>query len=617
MSDGEYTLDELQELATGLIDYYSDRNVLFSHMDDLFYSRWEKPEGLPEWVLKVVSTDPHDAVLTAVRTFATLEPRFKIMPMLPNADNRDRANQIEKALLWNFHQAGRRNDSKIVWDVMFSATQYAEVCSQVIYLPYQEKVLQAMGKDTKRLQALKRFGDFAFITHNPANVYPEWSEYGLEGVLTVRVQSVDEFMDTWGKLANPIVDTDAYNSGRVTFVTSFDYTTYEKRCVWGVYNDISDRIIRGEGIKILEEPNELGFIPYAIRRWGNSLSTVTRERVMPLLQSVWDSGQWDMLNVFDSLDASLTIKRAAAARFAAEVPSNQEIELDSTEPESVIKLPNGTRNFQPLPGNSVDQRISQNKSDYKARIWQSTVARALQTLEFPSGTAYSSVNQILSTASKSLAFYQLVGQHAMEEIAHQMLCWIKYYGKKYGTVDLYGKYMDQRQANYGQDIRIASDTIDPDILQIECILTADMPVDRLQQINGAVMLKNNFRIPEGDLIEDLGYGDPNDLANRRDLEDYERAYVQTDLQKIQMQAQLEMQQAQMQMQMQAQQAQQQQAQAMQMQQQQGQQQQDAAMQAQAAQGGAPANDQTQGLMNNPSAGGNPPVTVAGSNGAGG
>lgn len=599
------SIEDLQDLAQGLITYYADRDILFSNMDDLFYSRWSMPQGIPEWVLKVVSTDPHDAVLTAVRTFATLQPRFKIMPMLPNEDNRDRANQIETALAWNFHQASRRNDARVVWDVMFSATQYAEAAAQVIYLPYQEKVLKAMGKDTKRIAAAKRFGDFAYIVHNPANVYPEWSEYGLEGVLTVRVQTVEEFMDSWGTLAAPIASEEDYINGRVTYVTSFDYINYEKRCVWGVWNDVSDRIVTGAGMKILEEPNELGFIPFAIRRWGNSLSSDPRERVMPLLQSVWDSGQWDMLNVFDSLDASLAIKRAAAVRFAGEFPNGQVPSVDNTEPEGVMELPNGTRNFTPLPGSSVDQRVSQNKSDFKARIWQSTVARALQTLEFPSGTAYSSVNQILSTAAKSLSFYQMIGQHTLEELSHQMLCWIKYYGKQYGSADLYGKY--STKSRMGEDIRIGSDTIDPDLLQIECVLTADMPVDRLQQINGAVMLKNNFRIPEGELIDELGYGDPRELADRRDLEDYERTYIQVDLQKIQQAAQLEMQQAQMQMQMQAQQAQQQQAQ-------QGQaaaqaQQQGAQQQADAANNQMPSQDQAQGMMNNPAAGGNPPVQV--------
>jgi hypothetical protein len=598
-----YSLDDLYGIAQGLYDSYSERNSLFARMDDLYYSRWTMPEGVPSWVLKVVSTDPHDAVQTTVRTFATLKPRFKVMPMLPNETNRDRANQIETAICYNFMQAGRRNDASVTWDVMLSASMYAEVAAQVIYLPYQEKVLEAMGKDTKRVKAAKRFGDFAFIIHNPANVYPEWSEYGLEGVLTVRVQTVDEFRATWGNLASKIVDEKEYQEGRVTYVTSFDYYTHEKRCVWGVMTDNSNPAISGHGIKILEEENQLGFIPYAIRRWGNSLSTLPEERVMPLLQSVYDSGQWDMLNVFDSLDATLTIKRAAQVQFAGEFPPGQSPQIDNTEPAGVMELPVGTRNFTPLQAQSVDQRVNMNKTDFKSRIWQSTVSRTLQTLEFPSGTAYSSVNQILSAATNSLSPYKMLGQMALSEIAHLMLCWGKYYDKEYGKGDtsLYGQYDDKSKA--GRSISIPWDEIDPDKLEIESILTADMPVDKLQTINGAVMLKQNFSIPESDLIEDLGYGDPMELEKRRRLEDYKNAYVQVDLQKLQMQLQLEMQQAQMQMQMQAQQAQ------MQQQQEAAAQQQEAQM-AGAANNASPANENLGGQGFNPAAGGEPPVTGA-------
>ena len=595
-------LDSYIDTAQGLIDLYSDRNVLYENIDKMYYMDWDFPAGMPDWVLKVVSTDPHDAVQTTVRTFASVKPRFKVMPMLPNEANRNRANQIETAIAYNFKQAGRRNDASVVWDVMFSSAMYAEVAAQVIYLPYQEKILKAMGKDTKRVEAAKRFGDFAFIIHNPGNVYAEWSEYGLEGVMTVRVQTVDEFMDSWGNKANKVVDEKDYIEGRVSYVTTFDYTTFEKRCVWGVYSDTQQTAVTGNGIRILEDDNELGFIPYAIRRWGNSLSSSSERRVMPLLQSVYDSGQWDMLNTFESLDSSLAMKRAAQVQFAGVFPPGQEPEIDNTEPAGVLKLPQGTQQFTPLPSQQSDQRVSQQKAEKKAGIWQSTVARVLQTLEFPSGTAYSSVNQLLSQAAGSLSPYKILGENALAETAHLMLCWLHYYGKEYGKVDLYGQYDDK--SRMGQEVRISSDTIDPDALQIEVILTADMPVDKLQQINGSVLVYQNFPIPAAELIEDLGYGDPAELSKRRKLEDYKNAYIANDLQRMQMMLQEEFQQRAMEMQAGIQQQQQSQAMeqeaAMRMQEQQA---------ATAAQGGSPGMENAGGLMNNPAMGGNPPVTM--------
>jgi hypothetical protein len=593
-------LDYYFDLAESLIETYKPRNDLFTAMDRLFYKDWDFPSGMPDWVMKVVATDPADAVLTTVRTFATLLPRFKVLPMLPNEANRKRANEIETAISYNFQQAGRRNDNSVAWDIMMSATLYAEVAAQVIYLPYQEKVLKAMGKDTRRLKATKRFGDFAFIIHNPANVYPIWSEYGLEGVLTVRVQDVDEFRATWGNLSLKVVTEKDYDESKCTYVTSFDYIDYDKRCVWGVLSETPEVSARGAGIKVLEEDNKMGFIPYAIRRWGNSMSVDTNRRVMPLLQSIHDSGQWNMLNVLESLDASLTIKRAAQPQYAAELPPGQDIEIDNTEPVGTAKLPAGTRSFTPLPAQSVDQRLTVEKNQFKANSWQMTVAKALQSLEFPSGTAYSSVNQILSVATGSLSPYKLLGQHALEEVAHQMLCWLKYYGKEHGKVDLYGQYGDKTRM--GQEVNIASDTIDPDALQIEVILTADMPVDKLQQVNGAVLLKQNFRVPESDLIEDLVGGDPAELAKRRTLEDYQQAYIQADLQRIAMAPQMEAQERTMQMQAGI--AQEQNSQAME--QEQAAREQEAQL-AGAEQNASPGNENLGGMGMNPAMGGMPPV----------
>src|SRR3990167_9552045 len=485
---------------------------------------------MPEGFFKADSMEPAGTIPKTVGAVATVRPRSKGMPVLPNEANRNRANEIETAIAYNFHQAGRRNDASVVWDVMLSSALYSEVAAQVIYLPYQEKILEAMGKDTRRVKASRRFGDFAFIIHNPSNVFSTFSEYGLEEVLTVRIQTVDEFMNTWGKLANKVVDMKEYDSGNISYVTSYDLIGYDKRCVWGVCGDSNSRMVSGNGIKVLEEDNKLGFIPYAIRRWGNSLSVEADKRVMPLLQSIWDSGQWDMLNLLESLDASLTMKRASQPQWAGEFPPGQEPHIDNTEPSGTLDLPAGTRNFTPLPAQNVDQRLSQEKAQFKSGIWQSSVSKILQTLEFPSGTAYSSVNQLLSQATSSLAPYRILGENAISEIAHQMLCWIKYYGKEYGKADLYGQYDSKSRA--GEEVRISSDTLDPDALQIEVKLTADMPIDKLQLINGAVLMKNNFSIPEAELIEDLGYGDANELSKRRKLEDYQNAYIQLDIKRM-------------------------------------------------------------------------------------
>ena len=126
----------------------------------------------------------------------------------------------------------------------------------------------------------------------------------------------------------------------------------------------------------------------------------------------------------------------------------------------------------------------------------------------------------------------------------------------------------------------------------------------MQQINGAVLMKQNFSIPEAELLEDLGLGDPAELSKRRKLEDYKNAYIANDLQRMQMELQEEFQKRAMEMQAGIQQQQQSQAmeqeQAMRMQEQQA---------ATAAQGGSPGMENAGGMGMNPALGGMAPVNM--------
>ena len=162
----------------------------------------------------------------------------------------------------------------------------------------------------------------------------------------------------------------------------------------------------------------------------------------------------------------------------------------------------------------------------------------------------------------------------------------------------------------GETISIPSDKINPDALRIECTLTADLPIDKLQQINGAVLLKNNFDLPDEELVEDLVGGDPAEMRKRRKLQDMENTYLLADMKRITDAQQLETQQAMMEMQagiqqqVQAQ-AQEQQSQAM------AQEEQARAMEeanANASNNATPAQENMEGMT--PNQGGLPPVQMA-------
>ena len=583
--------DKYRDLADSLLKENAERNSLFAGVDDVFYGRWLLPPGMPDWVQKVVATDGHDAALTATRVMSQSKNlRIKVMPLLNDGPNQDRANSLAAALKWNLLRANRSSESSILWEAAFSSVQYSSPVVQVMYLPYQEKVLETMGKDTKRIKALKKRGDFAFLSHNPANVYPLYSMYGLEAILVVKVQTIDEFKKEWGKLAK-------IKDGK--YVTSYDYWDHEKRIVWGVSsgdkNIARNRALDGkllDGVEIINGDNELGFIPFSIRRWGNSLSTDSAEKYSPLLGTIWTSKQWDMLNIYLSMDSTLAWKRAAKPVGVHKSPTGEPVRMDYTEPASTIEIGSG-EDFTPLPPDNVDARLSSQYSNFRNMMWQSTIARNLQSLEFPSGSAYSSINQLLSAATSSLAPYKTLTEDCLADVCTLMLCWVSYYGDKYGAVDLYGEY-DRSKA--GQAIRISSDTIVPEDIRVEVTMTPDVPLDEQAMMNTAVLAKREFNIPEEDLLESVGYQDIADMRKRRSVEDIETAYIQLELKKLDQAQELQFQTALAEMQAGIQQQAQQQAQEQQM--------------AQAEQAAKPITENAGGLGGNPAAGGTPPIQAA-------
>lgn len=601
---------EILKFADTLFSLYKSRNEMFSGMDDVYYGRWDLPEGMPDWVQKVVMMDGHDAVQTSVRVISQYKNlRVKVRPMLPGDANQRRANDLETALKWNLLTSMRRTDNNILHDIAFSSVQYASTCVETVYLPYQIKVLETLGRDTKRLKALQRDGDFMFLNHHPANIYPMYSMYGLEGILIVKLQLAKEFKKEWGSMADNVVMKD--DEDKEVWVTSYDYRTYDRRVVWGVLNNTKAYKTNksmdehaGEGIVIMDMENELGFLPFAIRRWGNSMSSDTSEKYNPMLKTMWESGQYDMLNVFASMDATLAWKRAAQPIGEHQSATGEKMRIDATEPLMVIESGPGEK-FTPLPPQTVDQRLAGQYANYRGMVWQSTIARSLQSLDFPGGTAYSSINQVLSAATSSLSPYKTIMEQTIGDIFSTMLQWVRFYGDMFGKVNLYGEYGGQKA---GRVALIASDTIEPSKVRIEVVVTPDIPLDMQAQINSAVLMKREFsHISEKSMLEEIGIENPDEEFDIRVQEDLSRAMVDLKIagmqkdQDVQMQGQI--------MQMQAAIAQQQQAQ---------QQEADrAAMEAEAAAAGnagggaaSPITENTGGLGGNPAAGGTPPVQAA-------
>ena len=204
---------------------------------------------------------------------------------------------------------------------------------------------------------------------------------------------------------------------------------------------------------------------------------------------------------------------------------------------------------------------------------------------------------------------------AWEQAAILMFEWVKQTGD---TVSGYREKVTGDGQFKGQEITVSPEDFNTEDIYITCELIPNTPTDKMQLVNMYSSLKQaGAQIAWGELLERLGMGTPEVLKQDWMQEQMESVALSNFVEELKAQVQLKIQAAQTQMQMGLQ-MQQQQAQ-MAQQQQQAQMQQAQAMQEQAmspeqsgAMGNSPTGDAVmpEGQMNNPAAGGMPPMQSA-------
>jgi hypothetical protein len=175
-----------QTIASELIAADHERDQMLHAMDDMWQARWALPPAVAglKWIHKVVSSDPHDAVRAGTRVLSSVAPRLTIHPTGQGEAGRALAEQIERALAWNFRNASRRRQASVLRDVVLSALLYDEVVAQVVYLPNQAAAQLGLenAEHSSRPDARGRYGPFAIIVRNPQQVHVRYSDWMPEAV---------------------------------------------------------------------------------------------------------------------------------------------------------------------------------------------------------------------------------------------------------------------------------------------------------------------------------------------------------------------------------------------------------------------------------------------------
>jgi hypothetical protein len=272
----------------------------------------------------------------------------------------------------------------------------------------------------------------------------------------------------------------------------------------------------------------------------------------------------------------------------------KELDINYDGSQDTVELTQGedAQVLQPPP---IDPAISQLAAVNTDRISQNLGIRNLQSMQMSGNVQFSTMNAFIQLQMAALEPYKRTTEKAWEQAAEIMFKWVE---KTKHAVGAYRtKSKGEGKKAKGASVIVSPEDFEIEDLHIQCELIANTPTDKMQQVNMYSALKSaGAQIGWGELLERLGLGNPEVLKQDWMNEQLEGVALQNYVEKLKAEIQMEIQSKQMEMQNQMQQQQQMQQMEMQQAQQQMQGPQNAVI--------------PDGQMNDPAAGGLPPMMSA-------
>ena len=528
------------ERARDLIERDKDLRDMQEAMERMVHLDFELPRGLRElqWMRNIRVTAPYDAFRAARRILSGLDERLTVFPLNDTEKERDRVNQWERALLWNFHLATMRSAS-FRGDIIGSAVLYDEIVAQVVHLPTQIRALSALGIPTHRHKAALRHGPFAIILHNPKHVHTVWSAYMLEAVLSTTVQTAAEIVNFWGeKAARDIARRIKENPdhAKEKYVVA-DFVDLQSRAVWAVHGD-NAQVLGGTDtpIPILgPTENEYPFIPWAAVVGGNALDEDPVFRRQPLLLAVWKAEQWVTANILASLTTSEAIAEMARPKVKIRGPAADRIRAEYGTPGGAWRINDIQTDVADMQARTLDPALREAWDRFVSDMNQATLPRVLVTAEAQPGEPFGGFNLRLQTALGQLLPYKYLAERWYEEMFTRMLLWAHYTGE-----DIVG-YETPKRTPEGRLIPprssrpyvIDSEDIDPERIYLKVELSPDVPTDRVAKITAAINLLERAKVDVRTVHEELGYTDSDRILERWAKDRIREAVLQARITEIQ------------------------------------------------------------------------------------
>ena len=533
---------EIIELSMELIDAERSNMLMMDGMYKMGTSLEWKMKSKPDWIREEISTDPFDALTDVADLYGTKSPKLAMTPYGSAEENRIQAERIEQNLMWQLQRMMNRKGS-LQKDIIRNTFQYGRIGAQLVYLPYHEQNMKIFKND-KRKKAAMRFGPFALINKDPRTIFPFWSDFMLEGVLNVTVQPLQKVVDFWGEKGTKALRKELKDEKATKLVTQYDYWDYDQRMVW-VHTDINGMQSRNEseGFVIIDEENELPFLPWIVEDIGTPL--------MPLLYPIWKTNKWETMNIHESALVSEVIAYIAAPRGMIEGPNPRSVKQESGTPGKNMEVPPGHK-FQQLPPPPLDQNLTHMIDRLQGAVSKSTIPHSVQTADFGAGAAFASIRELIDLTTRRLNDGKATTERFFGEVFKQMLYWSDFTGDDlvaYSEND-YGEGEQLRIVPPDKFDKKTGTTFDPNMLEFKVTLEADVPEDQVAMANAA-QLSLQFGISPERAQEMVGISNPQKEVLRRRSYEQKEAEHKADLMLIEGEAQLKLEEASIKMQMSA------------------------------------------------------------------
>jgi len=442
------------------------RDDMFEALDQYRHGEWSMDDELLEidWIHE--SRDPIFAQQSdsAKHILSDVSPSISLLPYNPGGEGTDIADRHEKGLRWLLNSASRRRPATIVRDVVSSAVDYAEVASQVVYIPQQIKDVKAAGGNAQRYESMLRRGPFAVIIHNPRTVYCRYSDMGAEEVILLADEDPHNVIDLWGDKADGLKKKMGKVKGGFSDTVKLkDYTSYDFRAVWVEW---------GEGGEMIEI--ERGKWPWPFMGWvcqygGTSLEDKGQFQRKPLLANMYHFDIYDDINRVRTMRFSDMIRTMGEARETFQSDTRMTPDRDASSGDLVDHI-HTEEALTPKRDHIPNPSMSTLYAELRGDVQKSMLSDLLLGAEVPQGAAFASINLVTESAKKVLRSSQALAQHAVADILETMLLYIHYDNSEvisYGT----GK------GDRGDVYLIKGSEIVPKNLYVTVKLEVDLPTD--------------------------------------------------------------------------------------------------------------------------------------------